>query len=206
MIPIILVAVSFIVFVYFLLQNKTNREDENIKVSVQGKLVPDMVPLPFINVRTRLIPKEWEQVRKTVFDRTGGKCEKCGTHIGKSLHVHEQWHLSRRTATQSLIGLMGLCPDCHGVYHILNSQKRGVGDRVFNHMLQVNGWTVEQGNRAVAEATAIVRKHGKAWWLDLTYLNNKQFDFLVDEYKNRIIFTNKENNNCRANVKRRGLI
>lgn len=167
------------------------------KTGHQAKLIPDAIALPYLNVRTRLSPKQWGEIRQIILTRNNCTCEICHLKYGESLHVHEKWTVDRKLGIQKLIGLMGLCPDCHGAFHILNSIHRGVGDKVIAHMLKVNDWRQSQADRVIAETKALIKITGKNYWLDLTYLNNKQFDFLKDEFNRRIIFTNKENRNCR---------
>jgi 5-methylcytosine-specific restriction endonuclease McrA len=191
---IIILLIAFAMFV--LIVRNTNKPKTIRKVTVKGKLIPDLIVLPYQNVRTRLKPAQWQKIREIVLKRTNCVCEVCNCQYDESLHVHEKWLVDRTTGTQSLIGLMGLCPDCHSVFHILNSISRGVGERAIAHMLRVNGWTQSQGQRAIAESRAIVKGMRNQYWLDLQYLNQKEFDFLLDENKKRIIFNNKENRNC----------
>lgn len=61
---------------------------------------------------------QWKEIRKQVFRRCQGKCERCGVRDMK--HVH---HLTYRNLyEEELHDLQGLCEKCHRYVHGLETQ------------------------------------------------------------------------------------
>ena len=90
----------------------------------EPKLTIELVPSTcwFSNVRTLLPKKTWDTLRKESYNKANNKCEVCGDH-GKNQGVkhfvecHEIWEYDDTNRTQTLKGLISLCPRCHMVKH-----------------------------------------------------------------------------------------
>ena len=60
-------------------------------------------------------PSDWDEIRRTVLRRDGGRCQECGTRQ-HPLHVHHIVSLSRG-GSDDPSNLVTLCEDCHSQYH-----------------------------------------------------------------------------------------
>lgn len=105
--------------------------------------------------------KQWNELRYPVIARNNGVCEFCGKRVGKSLEVHEDWryHLPVGQAPQGqeifgrqeLVGLMGVCKDCHACFHLGLANVRGHLDKTLHRLRQINGWSAEQSSQYVEQ-------------------------------------------------------
>lgn len=85
----------------------------------------------------KLLPRpEWDRIRRSVYKRSGYRCQICGRDA--RLNCHEVWYHNERTGYQWLMGFEALCDDCHGVKHILSVRNRRIFDRLANHFMEVN--------------------------------------------------------------------
>jgi hypothetical protein len=60
-------------------------------------------------------PSDWEDIRRRVVSRDGGRCQECGTSR-HPLHVHHIESLSQG-GSDDPSNLVTLCEDCHSRYH-----------------------------------------------------------------------------------------
>lgn len=109
------------------------------------------------NVRSLLTRSQWDRVRRFVYAQAGGVCEVCGdvgTNQGRrhALEAHEIWQFCEHTHTQTLTGMIGLCPECHRVKHTGRAFATGAHMRVIRHLGRVNGWTPEQVHAHISHA------------------------------------------------------
>jgi hypothetical protein len=168
------------------------------------KLEIEMVPFTMhgANVRSRLDPEQWKKICKVVhraanLNSTNGlRCQICGGS-GKAqgfshpVECHEIWTFSPDTHIQSLKGMISLCPMCHKAKHYGLAVNQGYEDKVRAHLMKVNRLSPSQLDEQVAQATAVVKERSQhEWQLDLTYLNRRQFGFLM------IDFTEDEKHKC----------
>ncbi len=91
--------------------------------SLGSDLFVDLVPSScwFTNVRSCVIPKDWERLRRVVTNRSGERCEACGrradSSTGTRLEAHERLDLRQTSRVQTLSRLICLCNQCHTVTH-----------------------------------------------------------------------------------------
>lgn len=146
------------------------------------KLTIELVPSTcwYSNVRSSLPKKEWDRLRKESYAKAGYCCEICGqkgTDQGYKhpVECHEIWEYNDKTKTQTLRGLISLCPRCHQVKHIGRTTILGMQDIALTHMQEVNGWTHKQVVDYLAESFAIHSLRSKHEWT----LN---IDLLAEDY------------------------
>ena len=91
------------------------------------RLTAEMIPEPcwYKNLRKMLKRKEWDIIRKKIYERAGYKCEICNSQ-GK-LHAHEVWEYDDEKKVQKLAGLIALCSRCHLVKHLAFAE---ISDRI----------------------------------------------------------------------------
>lgn len=83
------------------------------------RLVPS--PLWGKNCRSAFTATQWNTIRHKVYTEKGKKCAICEKK-NTLLHCHEVFeyteHADGLTGTQTLVGLMPVCVECHEVLHI----------------------------------------------------------------------------------------
>jgi len=128
------------------------------------------------NLRALMSRKEWDTVRKLQYKLAGGVCEICGAK-GKDqgrrwdLECHERWDYDDRTHTQTLAGLIALCPFCHEVCHFGHTQIKGRANQALHHLMQVNECTLKQASLIVGEAQIKwLERSIHKWTLELSWL------------------------------------
>jgi len=101
------------------------------------------------------------------------------------------------TRTQKLMRIRSLCPLCHKAVHIGLAKKQGYEEQTKKHIQQVNGWTLDQVEAHIAQATQTVSAMSQMgqYKLDLTYLNSNSY---AGTHKFR--FTENETSNCRPGI------
>ncbi|QNP48392.1 HNH endonuclease [Diaphorobacter aerolatus] len=159
-----------------------------------------MVPFTMhgANVRSRISSEEWKKVCKVVHKQAGLKhhcqiCRQSGKDQGFEWPVecHEKWHYDDKRHTQTLTGMLSLCPMCHKAKHYGLAVKQGYERQVRKHLMRVNRWSEAQLDVYISESMATVKERSAyTWTLDLTYLNNYEYSFLGTE------FTENEKSNC----------
>ena len=68
--------------------------------------------------------RQWQHVRRQVFERDGYRCQKCGK-AGR-LEAHHVVHLSAG-GTDAVENVQTLCRGCHIAHHNPNRQERDAG-------------------------------------------------------------------------------
>lgn len=129
----------------------------------------------FSNVRTNVAPEDWDRLRREVYQLAGYRCEICNGRGPKHpVECHERWHYDDDTRTQTLLGLIALCPDCHRVKHIGLAFKQGQGGEAMAHLSEVNGWNLAETLEYVDEAREVWElRSAHQWTLDLSWLEKK---------------------------------
>ena len=127
------------------------------------------------NVRSEVPKDKWNTIRKKVYKQARECCEVCGG-IGKEKHrieCHEIWGYDDELAIQKLIGLIGLCPDCHLVKHMGLAQIKGKEAEAKKHLAYVNDWTDEFVKKYVSEQFFVHHQRStEQWTIDITYLDS----------------------------------
>lgn len=151
----------------------------NLLTSVdEPKLTIELVPSTAWgeNLRSILTKPMWDRLRKRTYRQANFQCEVCG---GKGLkwpvECHEIWHYDDGQHTQTLQGLIALCPPCHQVKHIGFAHIQGKGDEARAHLARVNGWSQSQASLYIGEAFEQWNERSAfEWTLNLDWL--AQFD------------------------------
>jgi len=142
------------------------------------KLTIELVPSTawYSNVRSNVSQAEWDVLRKECYKKAGYKCEVCsGKGPKHPVECHEIWEYDDEAFTQTLGGLIALCPDCHEVKHIGLAGIKGRQSQAIAHLAKVNGITLEEANIYVeASFETWSKRSQKDWKLDITILENKE--------------------------------
>lgn len=119
----------------------------------------------FSNVRKNIRSAEWDKLRKATYQKAGHICEICGGQGSRwPVECHEIWHYDDENLTQTLRGLIALCPSCHEVKHIGLATLHGRGQIAQSHLEKINGWTEEQSKTYLELVTAIWVERSKHQW------------------------------------------
>jgi hypothetical protein len=142
------------------------------------KLTIELVPSTawYSNVRSNVTPAEWDVLRKECYKKAGYKCEVCG---GKGpnhpVECHEIWEYDDGDCTQTLGGLIALCPDCHSTKHFGFARVSGKEKEAKLHLMKVNDLTEEQADKYIEEVFMIWEERSKYdWTLDISFLNKDE--------------------------------
>lgn len=106
------------------------------------KLQIELVPSScfWSNVRSNIKARQWDKIRKQVYQKANFLCEICGGKGTKHpVECHEVWVYEDITLTQRLSHFQALCPLCHEVKHLGFAGIRGNRERVFNRFKVING-------------------------------------------------------------------
>ena len=147
-------------------------------MQTKTKLTIELVPKTswYSNVRSNVTTSEWDHIRHKCYDNAGNVCEVCGdigTNQGyrHKLEAHEIWAYDDVALTQTLTGIIGLCPHCHTVKHPGLAQMNGKLTIVINQLKKVNGMTNDQALEYLNESFAIWRERSsKNYTLDISFL------------------------------------
>jgi len=131
------------------------------------------------NLRTQVLLKVWNQIKKNACRRAGYTCEVCGDsgrNQGRKWPVecHEIWEYDDTQHIQKLIGITVLCPRCHEVKHagrtISVSGKEGLKG-VVTRLMALNMWTEKQAVEHLQKAFQLWEKRSSyKWTLDLSWV------------------------------------
>lgn len=142
-------------------------------------LFVDLVPSScwFTNVRSCVVQKDWERLRRMITERANDRCEACGRTEDRDrrrwLEAHERWHFDDVTRVQTLKRLICLCTDCHTVTHFGLAQVKGKSAEAMAHLRFVTKMTPWEAEEHVANAFAVWRARSRSdWTLDLRILTN----------------------------------
>jgi len=140
------------------------------------RLTIELVPMGqwFDNVRARFSDSQWNTLKRACFTYAHHRCEICGG-VGKKhpVECHEIWHYDDDSKTQTLKGLISLCPPCHRVKHIGNAQRMGLLAPTIKHMAKINKWPLFMAEAYVeVEMDRWQWRSQFDWSLDLSWLDN----------------------------------
>jgi hypothetical protein len=142
------------------------------------KLTIELVPQTawYSNVRSNVSKAEWDVLRKACYKKAGYKCEVCsGKGPKHPVECHEIWEYDDEKYTQTLMGLIALCPNCHSTKHVGLAQIQGRFDVVLNQLMTVNEMTKKEAEAYVNESFDLWEKRSKnKWELDILILENKE--------------------------------
>ncbi len=90
------------------------------------------------NDLSKTLPKkDWDVLRDYCYTRFHNTCAICGAK-DIELDAHEVWEFDKQTKIQTLVDIIALCPKCHGVKHIRNTERIGYGENAKKHFLEIN--------------------------------------------------------------------
>jgi hypothetical protein len=145
------------------------------------KLSIELVPKTcwFSNVRDHVSKEEWDRLRKDCYKKAGYVCEICGGTGNKHpVECHEIWEYDNEKFTQTLKGLISLCPSCHEVKHIGLANLRGRIEEAKNHLAKVNGWSLEATSEGYINnaVNMFMWRSNHEWTLNLDWLKGYGVD------------------------------
>lgn len=166
---------------------------------IKPKLTVELIPSTchFSNVRTTVTPKEWDKIRFLSYELANNKCEICndsGKYQGYKHNVecHEIWEYNDETHSQTLTGLISLCPFCHQVKHIGRAIAMGRQEVCFKQLMKINNWTKEQVMEHVTASFELHKERSKhQWTLDLSLLTREPYNVTIDLEKERVFEVKK---------------
>jgi hypothetical protein len=136
----------------------------------------ELIPKPLFgeNLRNRLTRSQWEKCKKFAKEASDSVCGVCGG-VGTKGRVdcHERWEWIEDAGlhVQKLIGLIALCPRCHGAKHYGRTQMMGYADDANDQLMKVNGWSLEELNdHLMAARDQWLERSAHDWKLDLDWL------------------------------------
>lgn len=145
-------------------------------------LFVDLIPETcwFTNVRSCVVPRDWERIRRMVIRRAGKRCEVCGSGEDRSrqprsrwLEVHERWAYDQSHLVQTLKRLICLCTDCHTTTHYGLAQLRGLEAEALAHLRVVTHMSELEAKAHVSSAFKLWRQRSQhVWTLDIAMLTD----------------------------------
>jgi hypothetical protein len=134
------------------------------------KLNLELVPQSawYQNIRGICTTQTWDVIRKRVYAAYNHVCGICGG-VGTQhpVECHETWVFDDIYKVVGLAGFIALCPACHSVKHLGNTQVRG-GDQAvliaMNHMARVNGISVQECNLHAMHANDMYKIRSQYAW------------------------------------------
>jgi hypothetical protein len=142
------------------------------------RLTIELVPRTcwYSNVRSEVPAWKWEALKRKTFRAAGYKCEICGgTGDQWPVECHEIWEYNDTDFTQTLGGLLALCPNCHQVKHIGKAGIDGNYDEAVAHLMSVND--IDEFAARMYADDAFMKwswRSGHEWTLDISWLGKKQ--------------------------------
>ncbi len=135
---------------------------------LQIELVPD--GCWYLNLRTALPKKVWEEIRKDAIASSSEKCSICGKKASR-LEAHEQWSYDEKKGIQKLERVIAVCKDCHSAIHMERTQLFGDIKRAEDHYMRVNNCTYSEMKKDRSEANIIhQRRNNIEWQTDTSFL------------------------------------
>lgn len=116
------------------------------------KLQIELVPNGcwYTNVRSNVTKRQWDTIRKDIYQKAGYLCEICGG-IGSRhpVECHEIWSYDIPTRIQKLEKLEALCPLCHEVKHFGFASERGFRLRALRRFSKINDISLEEAEEII---------------------------------------------------------
>jgi hypothetical protein len=151
--------------------------DRLAALPIPPRLQVELVPRSchFSNLRSNLPAKDWNFLRQTCYEAAGHVCEVCGGRGSRhAVECHEIWHYDDDLLTQSLTGLVALCPSCHRVKHMALAREKGWDGEAERHFCRVNKWSVGLMRSYMDAVFEVYEERSlKFWILNVDWLTNK---------------------------------
>lgn len=142
------------------------------------KLTVELVPSTSwgnnLRSEANLPTSKWDALRRASYQKAGYRCEVCGGKGKKHpVECHEIWHYDDQSKTQTLKGLVSLCPLCHQAKHLGRSLSLGK-TYVLEHLAKVNQLTAGELERYVVEVFQTWEERSQhEWALNLDWLDTQ---------------------------------
>lgn len=99
------------------------------------------------------------------YDTAGRRCIVCDGKGPKwPVEADEAWDLDDRTGTQTLKGVIALCPDCHLVRHWGQATISDRAEVALSQMMRVNRWSRAQAEAAGRDGMDLWRTRSRRHW------------------------------------------
>ena len=143
------------------------------------KLTIELVPKTawYTNVRSNVTKAQWDIIRRKSYKAANYKCEICGSTglqqgYNHPVECHEIWEYDDELLTQTLTGLISLCPYCHKCKHPGLAGIKGETHIVLKQLQTVNNITEVEAQKMLRKAFKVWRNRSQwEWELDISYLN-----------------------------------
>ena len=110
------------------------------------------------------------------------------------MECHEIWNYNDETHTQTLVGLVSLCPNCHQVKHIGRAIAMGRQEICLKQLAKVNKWTPIEIQQHILSSFELHKERSKyQWTLDLSLLTIEPYNIVLKETTERIFEVKKYN-------------
>lgn len=159
-----------------------------------NQLFIDLIPKNcwFSSIRAVIHRKDWDTVRKYIYERANYTCECCGVNTKEDdtngrIEAHERWHYNENTKTQKLIRIISLCQQCHQVTHFGLAQIRCKGEEAKQHLMKVRNINSVEAEAHINVAFSLWRKRNEIEWvqdLSLVTSNNIKINTTIDVEEN----------------------
>lgn len=125
---------------------------------MKPRLILNLIPRTswWKSVRSHISQSKWDKIRREVYKKANYICEVCGANEEAYqeskkgwLHCNELWEF--KNGIQSLIKLEAICRDCHLTKHFGYASVSGQVEKAFTHLLKVNNWDAETGNKYIEQ-------------------------------------------------------
>jgi len=115
---------------------------------------------------------QWDMIRSSIYARAGGHCETCGEPSAK-LVCHEVWDYDDERRVARLAELTAICPRCNLSTHFGRARTIGREEEALNHLMTVNGWTLEKTRSYIGRAFEEWAERSKhSWTLDTSAITS----------------------------------
>jgi 5-methylcytosine-specific restriction endonuclease McrA len=149
------------------------------------ELFVDLVPKScwFTNVRSSIVPKQWQIISKFIRKRAHFECEICHSKENPSLNIyldaHERWEYQESQHIQKLKRIIALCKPCHLFTHYGYARVSGQEKKAQKHYLSLYNVNYDQMMNQINNAYQIwMGRSSKKWVLDLSILKNSNIEII----------------------------
>ena len=139
----------------------------NMNIKLTLNLIPQTTW--YKSVRSHIPRTKWDLIRKKIYQQANYTCEVCGineqTYQGYKkgwLHCNELWEF--KDGKQILTKLEAICRDCHLVKHFGYANASNQTEKAFKHLLKVNEWDIETGNKYIEQQFKEWEERSKVDW------------------------------------------
>jgi hypothetical protein len=127
-------------------------------------LKPELVPKGlwgrsvYAALRVKGRRRDWEAIRRTVFDSWKDLCSVCKVDLPPGKVCHEEWEYEYSKRVATLVRFRPLCPMCNFAIHlgrtvsVISLERPEILEQVMEHMCTVNSMTRNQVEEIASDA------------------------------------------------------